>query len=461
MMIAMSFHVMVGVTEANSDRGSEDWSIDVSDQPRLSPMPDGTVTSLFDDRDISVMELGLDPPATYHTQDLTNLFYWTPNATYVFDLDAPESFSLYAIDGTKLVDESRFGLSVGSERLVPSNGKFVTVSDDILLVEYGVRSKDGAVAKMSTEYNFTKGNPKITASVLSADPLADWSVEWAVVPNRNATIASTADQKQVSLSDLAGKSPAFSTLSAPLRLGSNNFVVDWSDAKSGQLSVSSVADSKGAERATLTVAFDDGAAVIDPTIICTSTDPYPTGMNNQRKLFKYDGNYWLFYNSGNRISYRTSVDGVNWNAAVALQGGTSPSSGTGFDLACRNGVVAVTWLDTTSNLKFVKGNILSNNVTWSTSYTVPPFTVHIQPPSIAIGYDGSFYLTYQYSASPYVKVLWSATGSSQSRGSMRRMCPHSIRAAIQEATHCGTFCFQSPTVLSLSWKPLEAPRPTI
>ena len=27
-------------------------------------------------------------------------------------------------------------------------------------------------------------------------------------------------------------------------------------------------------------------------------------------MFKYDGNYWLFYNSGNRISYRTSIDGA-------------------------------------------------------------------------------------------------------------------------------------------------------
>lgn len=399
LMVAMSFHVMVGVTEASADPKADDWRTNVSNESRSSPMPNGTVTSLFDDQDISVSSLGLDLLGTYHTQDSEHLFYWTPNGTYVFDLKNPESFSLYAIDGTKLVDESRFTLSIGSERLVPSNGKFVTIADDVLIIEYEVRGRDSA-ARMSAEYNFTLAkDPKITASVLSVDPRTGWNVEWVIVPNKNATIASAMDQKQVPLSDVVGKSLPTPILSAPMRLGSNNFVVDWSDAKSGQLAVTSLEDSKGAARAGLTVAFDQGTKVIDPTIICTSTDPYPTGMNNQRKMFKYDGNYWLFYNSGNRISYRTSIDGVAWSGAVALQGGTSPASGSGFDLACRNGVVAVTWLDTTSNLKFVKGTILGNNVTWSASYTVPPFTVHIQPPSVAIGFDGSFYLTYQYSAS--------------------------------------------------------------
>jgi RHS repeat-associated protein len=417
-MVTMSFHVMVGgALGASSDLKPDDWSTDISDQSRLSPMPNGTVKGLYDSQNVSIVDLGLDAPATYHTQDSDELSYWTPNGTYVFSLTNPESFSLYSIDGTKLIDESRFGLTIGSERLVPSNGKLSKISDDILLINYEVRSKDGvSVAKMSTEYNFTLAkDPKITASVLSADSSSGWNVEWVVIPDKNATIALPTDQKQnILLSDIAGKSFQMTTLSAPMRLGSNSFVVDWSDAKSGQLAVANLADSKGAARAGLTVAFDKGASVIDPTIICTSTDSYPTGMNNQRKLFKYDGNYWLFYNSGNRISYRTSIDGVNWNAAVALQGGTSPASGAGFDVASRNGVVAVTWLDTTSNLKFIKGTILGNNVTWTTAYTVPPFTVHIQPPSVAIGFDGSFYLTYQYSASPYVKVLWSPTGASQS-----------------------------------------------
>ena len=414
-MLAMSFHVMVGgALGATSDQKADDWTTDVSNDSRLSPMPNGTVTSLFDSQDISVIDVGVDAPGTYHTQDSEHLFYWTPNGTYVFNLTNPESFSLYAIDGTKLIDESRFGLSIGTERLSPSNAKVVTISDDVLLIDYEVRGKD-SVTKMSAEYNFTQAkDPKITASVLSTDSRTGWNIEWMIVPNKNATIGSPSDGKQLPLSDLAGKSLATNSLRASMRLGGNSFVVDWSDAKSGQLAVADLVASKGETRAGLTVAFDKGATVIDPTVICTSTDPYPTGMNNQRKMFKYDGNYWLFYNSGNRISYCTSIDGVAWNAAVALQGGTSPASGSGFDVATRNGVVAVTWLDTTSNLKFVKGTILGNNVSWATAYTVPPFTVHIQPPSVAIAYDGSFYLTYEYSASPYVKVLWSPTGSSQS-----------------------------------------------
>lgn len=419
LMVAMSFHVMVGGVAGSGSDAKEDWSTDVSDQSRLSPMPEGNVTTLTGSQNISAIDFGEERPATYHTMDSGELTYWTPNATYIFNLTNPESFSVYSIDGTKLIDESHFGLSIGTERLTPSDGKVSLVSDGLLVIDYQVKNKDGtSVAKMSAQYNFTSGkDPKITASVKSAPDSSKlgWNVEWVVIPNKDAAIESMYDAKgPVQLTDLAGKSFQASYLKASLVMGNNRFVADWSDAKSGQLAVANMADSKGATRAGLTVAFNKGASVIDPTVICTSTDSYPTGMNNQRKMFKYDGNFWLFYNSGNRISYRTSIDGTSWSAAVALQGGTSPASGSGFDLACRNGVVAVTWLDTTSNLKFVKGTILGNNVSWGTAYTVPPFTVHIQPPSVAIGYDGSFYLTYQYSASPYVKVLWSPTGASQS-----------------------------------------------
>jgi RHS repeat-associated protein len=418
LMIAMSFHVLVGVALVAGSDAKSDWTTDVTDQSRSSPMPNGTVTSLYDSQNISVSNLNIDAPGTYHTQDSNAIYYWTPNGTYVFNLSSPESFSLYSVDGTKLIDESHFGLALSNEHFTPANGKVAKIADDVLTINYEIKSKDGAgVAKMSAEYNFTKAkDPKITASVISADSSrVGWNVEWIIIPNKNATVESVADQKQgVEIADLASKGLQIASLSATMRMGNNKFAADWSDAKNGQLSISSVSDSRGVARAGLTVAFNKGSSVIDPTVICTSTDSYPTGMNNQRKMFKYDGNYWLFYNSGNRISYRTSIDGVSWSAAVPLQGGTSPASGSGFDLACRNGVVAVTWLDTTSNLKFVKGTILGNNVSWATAYTVPPFTVYAQPPSVAIGYDGSFYLTYQYSASPYVKVLWSPTGASQS-----------------------------------------------
>lgn len=418
LMIAMSFHVLVGGVVGSGSDSKEDWSTDVSDQSRHSPMPEGNVTTLTGSQSISAIDFGEERPATYHTMDSGELTYWTPNATYVFNLTSPESFSVYSIDGTKLIDDSHFGLSIGSERLTPSGGKVSLVSGGLLVIDYQVKSKDGtSVAKMSAQYNFTSGkDPKITASVKSApdNSKLGWNVEWVVIPNKEAAIESVYDAKgPMQLTDLAGKSFQASYLKAPLVMGNNRFVADWSDAKSGQLAVANMADSKGATRAGLTVAFNKGVSVIDPTVVCSSTDPYPIGMNNQRKLFKYDGNYWLFYNAGNRINYRTSMDGVNWNAAVPLQGGTSPASGSGFDVACRNGIVAVAWVDTTSNLKFVKGTMLGNNVSWGASYIVPPFTVYVQTPSLAISYDGSFFLTYEYSASPYVKVLRSLTGASQ------------------------------------------------
>lgn len=415
LMVLVCFQAMVcEANDASTDTEEASWLYDASETPLYSQMPAGNVTSISEPYVVPITNVGLEKPRTYLTTESNSLYYWTPNGTYIFDNSRPFAFSLLSQSGIRLIDDSFFSLSVKGYSLTPSNAKIITLNEDILEVRYEVvDSTKSLSAMMGAKYNFTGGgSPKITAYVEKVDSkIAGWQVEWRVVPNEKTLVMSDEGKESIPFIDYVKGDLALSGQNVSLSVEDTPFILDWTDAKVGTASAVEE-DSFGKVRQTLKVAFTEGTAVIDPTIIGTSTDPYPTGMNNQRKMFMYDGYFWLFYNTGNRIHYRTSMDGVTWSQAVALQGGTSPASGSGFDISFRNGVVAVAWIDTTSNLKFVKGTILSNNVTWSTAHTVAS-SAYYQPPSVAIGYDGSFWILYTYSASPYVKVLRSLTGLNQ------------------------------------------------
>jgi hypothetical protein len=55
------------------------------------------------------------------------------------------------------------------------------------------------------------------------------------------------------------------------------------------------------------------------SLVGTSTDTYATISPWQRKSFYAVGRFWVFYNDGSNMVYRTSVDGITWTDATAVR----------------------------------------------------------------------------------------------------------------------------------------------
>jgi len=56
-----------------------------------------------------------------------------------------------------------------------------------------------------------------------------------------------------------------------------------------------------------------------PSIVATTSDYRNTGYMRQRKLFKHEGTYFVFYSDDTNMVYKTSQDGETWSDAVAVR----------------------------------------------------------------------------------------------------------------------------------------------
>ncbi len=165
------------------------------------------------------------------------------------------------------------------------------------------------------------------------------------------------------------------------------------------MSVSSLVDARNAVQQGLTIDFKDKTSVIDPTIICTSTALCPLGVTCERHVFWYDGYYWLFYNSGNALCYRYSVDGASWSSPMTVYQSTTPWND--FEVVCWNGEVAIGWYDTTWKFWVERGDILNNNITWSGAINLlPSLPAHsVLFGSVSIDNNGDFWAALMYTSS--------------------------------------------------------------
>jgi hypothetical protein len=77
-------------------------------------------------------------------------------------------------------------------------------------------------------------------------------------------------------------------LKAVLDVGNDRVDLDWTDAGSGSLGIDAI---KGKDRVdnALKVRFRNETAVIDPTIVSSSSNNDPTGYATQRKVSWYGG----------------------------------------------------------------------------------------------------------------------------------------------------------------------------
>ncbi|MDD1770703.1 MAG: hypothetical protein LUO79_06430 [Methanomassiliicoccales archaeon] len=337
------------------------------------------------------------------TIDGEEVSYWTQFGAYHLNASMPGYVSLVATDATKVVESSYFTVETDRGELVPAEGKVFVATESVLDLSYvltdGVTSD--VAGQMDMLYEFEGSRPvKITATLDCISPIyRTWSVVWIIAPNKEAVLRD-GTTNPVGLDVYSGQRIASPEFNVRLGAGKAVLEVNWSDAKAGDLDVVSRAVHES-DMTALRVTFPAGMRSIDPTFVANPSTGEATEFGSQRKVFWYNGNYWLFYFSGSGIVYSTSPDGSTWGPAYPLPQGTCPCSGTGFDVSSRNGVVGVGWIDTSYYIYFKGGTIQGDKIVWKSRVQICPFIQDIEmtwawPITITVGTDSSFWINYLY-----------------------------------------------------------------
>lgn len=336
----------------------------------------------------------------------------TAAGRYSFNTSCPQLMSVSDTDWTELVTESYFTIKSEGEVLTPANGEIVHASAERLAVEYDILTNDALghpAARMMLEVDFVDSiHPKITASILELyHNLGSWRITWIVLPSSDAgLLLPEMGDKEFSLPLFLNSAVPSENLKIDFKLTSKDdtsekrlLTIDWSDAGEGVLEVIKHKTSKGVQTCCLSITFGEGREEVDPTIVASSTTDDATNSCFQRKTFSYGGYYWLFYNPDTRICYKRSADGITWSSEYQLPSGYANVTSYGFDVAFRDGRVAVAWLDrdtyapTYKYLYFENGTVLGSKILWNTRRTITSSLLTIQGPTAAIASDGAFWVS--------------------------------------------------------------------
>jgi RHS repeat-associated protein len=368
---------------------------------------------------ITVSSTG-ESPRMFSTLTSMNdsLSFRTNYGTYAIDKNNAGRISLISPEGDVLVSESYFTVVSSLGRASPSDLKVETATDDSLSMTYdlidNVFSKS-SIGKMRIEIDFSNGRvPKITAKLIDgAKSLNDWQIVWLISIPSDPTLSS-----EISLRNGSSTATYWSLLDSKVTdksfkveisdINSNEssfgFVADWSDAASGTLGACSNMMSNGNLGRFLTVEFEKGKAVIDPSLIATTTYFGSTLVSTQRKCFFYGGYYWAFYNRGDAICYTNSSDGVTWGTVNVLPNTAIPFALSNVDVAMRNGVVLIGWYTkylSTYYYHVKSGSILYNKIQWKSYYDFNYAGSIPGSSSVAITDDGGLWCAWFYNQSLY------------------------------------------------------------
>ena len=159
---------------------------------------------------------------------------------------------------------------------------------------------------------------------------------------------------------------------------SNDYVFNWKDIPDTFHTSATVSANRFALSIDLGQVSSGGRVRVDPTVASTIAN-IATGYTFQRHVF-YDpksGNYWVFYNGGGELMYRSSQDGVNWSAAS-----TPPTAGQWYGSAAvlfsgHTVFLAEGGGDGGTNLPYcctyyagvftINGTVSGNNISWNCS----------------------------------------------------------------------------------------------
>ena len=157
-----------------------------------------------------------------------------------------------------------------------------------------------------------------------------------------------------------------------------NYTFDWNDVPSSLNTNATSLPGRFTLAIDLGTITKDSTVSVDPTI-ASYVDRHATAYSFQRHVFYESaaGNYWVFYNNGSGVSYRSSPDGVSWSNSYSIPGWPSwtylwASTTTVWNTG-RTVIVATggemhdsrpsPW-NGSASLSYVQGTILGRTISW-------------------------------------------------------------------------------------------------
>ncbi len=297
-----------------------------------------------------VSEAGQEPPCLSFSEEESRYVYTTDFGVYLFDKADPSVLTVTDSEGAEVARASF--LLTGPDPLTCGAVGIIEANESSFWTRQPVFVDDVCEGVLAIKTEFSRLSvPKITASIdfdsveLTSSLSIVWEVEapFTTLKSEDEIIDVASSQNPVSLpTDVSAVEVGESDMDRWICRSS----IDWADAECGIATVDS-----DAEGIVLTVQFPEGMAIVDPTIVATSTTSYATSGPPFRNTIYHEGTYYLFYHNGSMILYVHSSDGgMEWSTACEVpQSSCSASSSRIFDVALQpmGDRVAVCWIDVT------------------------------------------------------------------------------------------------------------------
>lgn len=376
--------------------------------------PNGTVNDTF------VQPLNTSMGYANHTLDPYVLFdgiayvYVTSFGNYTFRAATPHAMTVYDLEDRLEANYSSF--LIVAEQPTEVSGAYVGSADNTTFAaRYNVTAwgTNQGVMEITTVFNAT-ALPKLSA-LYTPEPgsnLTGWRISWRTMTPSYYLKASWSSTMY--FGDLSAPA-AVATPNTDAAVGPTSSLVEWnytlwanwSDAGTGSLSVGPVVIGPlvGMSGKGILVDFPVGQGSVDPSLVATTVSSYgdSTAYTTQKKVFYFDNRYYAFYNDGSwptsSIRYAVGQEvqqvpgnpsaqnsGIVWGPGIPI---TSWAHYAGFDVDVRNGIVALVWRDPYP--VFMRGTIGPWGISWGNPGIL--WGSHsTYPPTIAVGFDGIFWI---------------------------------------------------------------------
>ncbi len=435
MMILLAFQVLVANVAASPPPGPQPTDPPVPPGEGPSPGtgqegggfgpqnesdPDGILNVTYEEPLNSTAAYANNTLQAYVVAANTSYVYVTSLGNVTFPGASPHIMSIQDLDERVMASAASFVVE-GNLATSISGSYVLSATNQTFHTRYNVTSGGVQQGTLDTVVNFQPPAwpwgaavvPKITATfALDANAtLTSWHLRWKIITP--AWYLRNAESGTYYFGDLASPVMMWSSpVGAPsAAVGSvadvpswnSTLVANWTDAVTGTLYAGPVTIESNYSGHGLMVAFPNGVAQIDPTLISKSEDSYATRFTNQKKVFFHDGRYYAFffhgtgvtkgirYSAGREVTSTTGTanGGVVWDTPVQVVG--NAKSLHGFDVDHRGGLVALAWVEEAGSDLYLKsklGVVRGGQIDWQTTDLIVTMGGIILIPSIAIGADG-------------------------------------------------------------------------
>lgn len=346
------------------------------------------------------VEWTLDPPSGMATiagsrpslgESKEVYFYNTPFGNYTFPKSSPHRLRLLASRGDAVTAWFEPVLSV---KATEGTGKVDLANDTTIATTHEIIADGIAVALVhSTFVFFPDRPPKASAELTPLVEIDSLQLAWILATNettvhagaayligfRNWTEAMALDDSdarvEIGPADISeGKEPTA--------------WIDWSDAPEGTMAYGGQIQTTAGTVGGISILFPEGVGQVDPTVFATSTSSTATGYSSQRKILWNGERYWVFYDTGSGVGYRTTPDGLFWSDPRTVPTGTLSR---GFDVDATGSTAILAWYSG-NTLKFRKGTLYIDSIAWDSEQTISTAAATPPPPSVTVAGDGRYWV---------------------------------------------------------------------